>query len=121
MLRKKLYAYENYEGDKGIIIATSYKKAEQIYQKVYLAGGDFPNSVNEVFSYCIGSDWSNVIFKNHTDLDFSELEHRRIGVHYQTNGIVINYNGSYQQKKLWKYIRMNFAEIAAEIEKRIQQ
>ena len=49
---------------------------------VYLAGGDFLNAVKDVFSYCIGSDWSNVIFRNHTDLDFSELEHRRVGVHY---------------------------------------
>lgn len=32
MFRKKVYAYENSQGDKGIIIATSYKKAEQIYQ-----------------------------------------------------------------------------------------
>lgn len=88
---------------------------------VYLAGGNFLGAVKDVFSYCIGSDWSNVIFKNHTDLDFSELEHRRVGVHYQTNGIVINYNGSYQHKKLWKYIQMDFTEIAAEIEKRILQ
>lgn len=33
MLRKKVFAYENSEGDKGIIIATSYKKAERIYRK----------------------------------------------------------------------------------------
>lgn len=90
-------------------------------KKVYLSGGDFLNAVKDVFFYCIGSDCSNVIFRNHTDLDFSELDHRRVGVHYQANGIVINYNGNYQQKKLWKYIRMNFTEIAAEIEKRILQ
>lgn len=35
MFRKKVYAYENSEGDKGIIIATSYKKAEWIYRKGY--------------------------------------------------------------------------------------
>lgn len=65
-------------------------------KKVYLAGGNFLDAVKDVFSYCIGSDWSNVIFRNHTDLNFSELDHRRVGVHYQTNGIVINYYGSYQ-------------------------
>lgn len=35
MLRKRVFAYENSQGDKGIIIATSYKKAEQIYRKEY--------------------------------------------------------------------------------------
>lgn len=35
MFRKKVYAYENSESDKGIIIATSYKKAERIYRKGY--------------------------------------------------------------------------------------
>ena len=35
MFRKKVFAYENSQGDKGIIIATSYKKAEQIYRKEY--------------------------------------------------------------------------------------
>lgn len=33
--RKKIYAYENYEGDKGIIIAYTESEARKIYQKVY--------------------------------------------------------------------------------------
>lgn len=88
-------------------------------QKVYLSGGNLQDAVKEIFSDCVGNDWSNVIFKNHSNLDFSELDHRRVGVQYKLNGIVINYNGAYQEKQLWKYIRMSFADIAAEVEKRI--
>ena len=32
---KKIYAYEIFEGDKGIIIASSYKKAKKILKKEY--------------------------------------------------------------------------------------
>lgn len=88
-------------------------------QKVYLSGGNLQDAVKEIFSDCVGNDWSNVIFKNHSNLDFSELEHRRVGVQYKPNGIVINYNGAYQEKRLWKYIRMSFSDIASEIEKKI--
>lgn len=88
-------------------------------QKVYLSGGNLQDAVKEIFSDCVGNDWSNVIFKNHSNLDFSELDHRRVGVQYKPNGIVINYNGAYQKKRLWKYIRMSFSDIASEIEKRI--
>lgn len=88
-------------------------------QKVYLSGGNLQDAVKEIFSDCVGNDWSNVIFKNHSNLDFSELDHRRVGVQYKLNGIVINYNGAYQEKQLWKYIRMSFADIASEVEKRI--
>ena len=88
-------------------------------KKLYLSGGNLQDAVKEIFSDCVGNDWSNVIFKNHSNLDFSELDHRRVGVQYKLNGIVINYNGAYQEKRLWKYIRMSFADIAAEVEKRI--
>ena len=33
--KKKVYAYENSDGDKGIIIAKSYKEAEKIFYKEY--------------------------------------------------------------------------------------
>ena len=33
--RKKVFAYENSEGDKGIIIAKSYKDAEKIFYEEY--------------------------------------------------------------------------------------
>ncbi len=33
--KKKVFAYENSEGDKGIIIAKSYDEAKKIYQKEY--------------------------------------------------------------------------------------
>ena len=69
-------------------------------QKVYLSGGNLQDAVKEIFSDCVGNDWSNVIFKNHSNLDFSELDHRRVGVQYKPNGIVINYNGAYQEKRL---------------------
>ena len=88
-------------------------------QKVYLSGGNLQNAVKETFSDCVGNDWSNVIFKDHSDLDFSELDHRRVGVQYKQNGIVINYNGGYQEKRLWKYIKMSFSDITREVEKRI--
>ena len=68
-------------------------------------------------SDCFLPVWEGV--SNHSNLDFSELDHRRVGVQYKLNGIVINYNGAYQEKRLWKYIRMSFADIAAEVEKRI--
>lgn len=35
MFRKKLFAYENSEGDKGVIVARSYKNALLIFQKKY--------------------------------------------------------------------------------------
>ena len=33
-------------------------------QKVYLSGGNLQDAVKEIFSDCVGNDWSNVIFKN---------------------------------------------------------
>lgn len=33
--KKKVFAYENSEGDKGIIIARSYNEAKTIFQKEY--------------------------------------------------------------------------------------
>lgn len=30
-----IYGFDNYEGDKGIIIADSYEEAVQIYSKIY--------------------------------------------------------------------------------------
>lgn len=33
--KKKVFAYENSEGDKGIIIAKSYNEAERIFHKEY--------------------------------------------------------------------------------------
>lgn len=33
--KKKIFAYECSDGDKGIIVAMSYKKAEQIFYKKY--------------------------------------------------------------------------------------
>lgn len=35
MFRKRLFAYENSEGDKGVIVARSYKSALIIFQKKY--------------------------------------------------------------------------------------
>ena len=32
---KKLYSYDNYEGDKGVIIADSLEEAIEIYKKIY--------------------------------------------------------------------------------------
>lgn len=32
---KKLYSYDNFEGDKGVIIANSMEEAEKIYKKEY--------------------------------------------------------------------------------------
>lgn len=34
-LKNKVYAYENSEGDKGIIVAKSIEKAEEIFKKEY--------------------------------------------------------------------------------------
>lgn len=73
--------------------------------------------IQENFATC--SEWSNVIFKTHSDLDFSELDRRRVGVRYMCNGVEINYNGAYLDKKVWKRIRLNYKQVAAEIEKRI--
>lgn len=36
MFKKKVFAYENSYGDKGIIIARSYRKAKKIYCEEYL-------------------------------------------------------------------------------------
>ena len=33
--KDKIYAYENSNGDKGIIIATSFNEAKEIYEKEY--------------------------------------------------------------------------------------
>ena len=74
--------------------------------------------IKDVFSDL--DEWSNVIFKNKTDLDFSELDHKRVGVVYQANGIKINYNGGYQEKEKWKYIKMSHEEVAEEVIKRLQ-
>ena len=74
--------------------------------------------IKEVF-FDLG-EWSNVIFKDKTDLDFSELDHKRVGVVYQPNGIKINYNGGYQEKEKWKYIKMSHEEVAEEVIKRLQ-
>lgn len=35
LFHKKIFAYENSEGDKGIIIAKSYKDAKKIFYKEY--------------------------------------------------------------------------------------
>lgn len=35
MFKKRMFAYENSDGDKGVIIASSYRKAEKIYRKEY--------------------------------------------------------------------------------------
>lgn len=53
-----------------------------------------------MFATC--SEWSNVIFKTHSDLDFSELDRRRVGVRYMCNGVEINYNGAYLDKRSGK-------------------
>lgn len=35
LFAKKIFAYENSEGDKGIIVAKSYKEAKKIFYKEY--------------------------------------------------------------------------------------
>lgn len=44
MLKRKIYAYENSEGDKGIIIAKSLKEAEKIFYKEYPKRKIIPSS-----------------------------------------------------------------------------
>ena len=86
-------------------------------KNAYLSGKDLVEESQKMFATC--SEWSNVIFKTHSDLDFSELDRRRVGVRYMCNGVEINYNGAYLDKKVWKRIRLNYKQVAAEIEKRI--
>lgn len=86
-------------------------------KNAYLSGKDLVEESQKMFATC--SELSNVIFKTHSDLDFSELDRRRVGVRYMCNGVEINYNGAYLDKKVWKRIRLNYKQVAAEIEKRI--
>lgn len=76
----------------------------------FYQGKDFVTEVANVFSEC--DEWSNVIFKNHTDLDFSELDHKRVGVQYSKGGIKINYDGAYLEKSKWKYITLSYKKVA---------
>lgn len=64
-------------------------------------------------------DWSNTIFKEYTDLDFSELSHRRVRVIFKEGGFDINYNASAMDRKNWKHIRMNYRQVAEEVNKSI--
>lgn len=64
-------------------------------------------------------DWSNTIFKEYTDLDFSELSHKRVGVIFKEGGIDINYDASAMDRKNWKHIRMNYRQVAEEVKKSI--
>ena len=83
-------------------------------KSLYLKGVDILTAVRDIFSR--DSEWSNVIFP-YKDLDFSELEKRRVGVKYSRSGIEINYDGTYMEKKKWKKIRMDYQEVVDEIEK----
>lgn len=64
-------------------------------------------------------DWSNTIFIEYTNLDFSELSHRRVGVIVKEGGIDINYDASAMDRKNWKHIRMNYRQVAEEVKKSI--
>lgn len=64
-------------------------------------------------------DWSNTIFIEYTDLDFSELSHRRVGVIVKEGGIDINYDASAMDRKNWKHIRMNYRQVAEEVKRSI--
>ena len=57
-------------------------------KNAYLSGKDLVEESQKMFATC--SEWSNVIFKTHSDLDFSELDRRRVGVRYMCNGVEIN-------------------------------
>lgn len=47
---KKLYSYDNYEGDKGVIIAGSLEEAIEIYKKTY-PKRKIANNQEEYFNY----------------------------------------------------------------------
>lgn len=90
-----------------------YKEVEEAFYE----GKDIVPVISSLFQEA--GDWSNTIFKEYTDLDFSELSSRRVGVIFKKSGIDINYDASAIDRKNWKHIKMSYRQVAEEVKKSI--
>lgn len=90
-----------------------YKEVEEAFYE----GKDIVPVISSLFQEA--GDWSNTIFKEYTDLDFSELSSRRVGVIFKKSGIDINYDASAIDRKNWKHIKISYRQVAEEVKKSI--